>query len=51
MEILILLIPLSVILLGLAAWAFIWAVNNRQFEDLDKKAMDILFDDPGSTDQ
>ena len=35
MEILVLLIPLSVLLLGLAAWAFIWAVNNRQFDDLD----------------
>ena len=45
MEILVLLIPLSVLLLGAAGWAFIWAVNNRQFEDLDKRAMDILNDD------
>ena len=51
MEILVLLIPLSIILLGIAAWAFIWAVNHRQFEDLDKQAMDILFDDSGSKEE
>ncbi len=51
MEILFLLIPLSVLLLGLAAWAFIWAVNHRQFDDLDKHAMDILIDEPGSNDR
>ncbi|XOV83358.1 MAG: cbb3-type cytochrome oxidase assembly protein CcoS [bacterium] len=48
MEILVLLIPLSIVLVGLAGWAFIWAVNNRQFDDLDKQAMDILMDDTGS---
>ncbi len=50
MEILVLLIPLSVVLLGVAAWAFIWAVNHRQFDNLDKQAMDILVDEPGSND-
>ena len=40
MEILVLLIPLSVVLLGVAAWAFIWAVNHRQFDNLDKQAME-----------
>ena len=45
MEILVLLIPLSVLLVGGAAWAFIWAVNHRQFDDLDKQAMDILNDE------
>ncbi|WP_273144859.1 cbb3-type cytochrome oxidase assembly protein CcoS [Halomonas sp.] len=45
MSILYLLIPLSLILLGLAVWAFFWAVKNDQFEDLEGPAYRILFDD------
>ncbi|MBB3142936.1 cbb3-type cytochrome oxidase assembly protein CcoS [Halomonas organivorans] len=45
MSILYLLIPLSLILLGLAVWAFFWAVRNDQFEDLEGPAHRILFDD------
>jgi len=40
-----LLIPLALMLLGLAIWAFVWAVRNDQFEDLDTEASRILFDD------
>ncbi|MFN2334386.1 MAG: cbb3-type cytochrome oxidase assembly protein CcoS, partial [Wenzhouxiangellaceae bacterium] len=45
MKIIYILIPLSLMLLGLAVWAFFWAVKNDQFEDLDTPAMDILDDD------
>lgn len=45
MEILLFLIPLSLLLLGLAIWAFFWAVKSNQFEDLDGPAYSILFDD------
>lgn len=45
MSILYLLIPLSLILLGLALWAFFWAVKNDQFEDLEGPAHRILFDE------
>jgi len=45
MSILYLLIPLSLILLGLAVWAFFWAVNHDQFEDLEGPAYRILFDE------
>ena len=45
MTILTLLIPVSFALIGLAIWAFIWAVNSRQFDDLDKQAVDILTDE------
>ncbi|GEK74609.1 MULTISPECIES: cbb3-type cytochrome oxidase assembly protein CcoS [Halomonas] len=45
MSILYLLIPLSLILLGLAVWAFFWAVRHDQFEDLEGPAHRILFDD------
>jgi cbb3-type cytochrome oxidase maturation protein len=45
MSILLLLIPLSVMLLGLALWAFAWAVRKGQFDDLDTPALDILVDE------
>ncbi|MDR5866634.1 cbb3-type cytochrome oxidase assembly protein CcoS [Halomonas koreensis] len=45
MKILYLLIPLSLILLGLAVWAFFWAVKHDQFEDLEGPAHRILFDE------
>ncbi len=48
MKILFVLIPLSMSLFLLAIWAFFWMVRHRQFDDLDKQAMDILIDDKGS---
>jgi len=48
-----LLIPLSLLLLGVGAWAFFWAVNNDQFENLDELAKSILDDEavnPSSAD-
>jgi cbb3-type cytochrome oxidase maturation protein len=46
MNILLLMIPLSLLLLVAAAWAFTWAVRRGQFEDLDTPAIDILREDP-----
>jgi cbb3-type cytochrome oxidase maturation protein len=40
-----LLIPVTGVFLGIAIWAFIWAVNNDQFDDMDSAASSILFDD------
>lgn len=45
MNILFLLIPLSLMLLALAIWAFFWAVKNDQFEDMEGPAYSILFDE------
>jgi cbb3-type cytochrome oxidase maturation protein len=45
MNILFILIPISLLLSGAAVWAFLWAVNNDQFEDLEGPAHSILFDD------
>lgn len=45
MEIIIILIPIALILTGLAFWAFFWSVNSGQFDDLDSPAHSILFDD------
>jgi cbb3-type cytochrome oxidase maturation protein len=46
MNILLLLVPISVVLLGIAIWAFAWAVRRGQFDDLDTPPLDILADDP-----
>lgn len=45
MEIIIILIPIALILTGLAFWAFFWSVNSGQFDDLDSPAHSILYDD------
>ena len=44
MSILLMLIPISLVLLGLAVAAFVWAVKRGQFDDLDTPALDILED-------
>jgi len=45
MSILYLLIPLALLVLGAAVWAFFWAVGNGQFDDMDTPAMRIVLDD------
>jgi cbb3-type cytochrome oxidase maturation protein len=45
MNILFVLIPLSLVLLALAIWAFFWAVGSGQFDDLDSPGWRILMDD------
>lgn len=45
MTILLLLVPISLVLLGVAIWAFVWAVRRGQFDDLDTPAIDILRED------
>jgi cbb3-type cytochrome oxidase maturation protein len=45
MTIIFVLIPLGLVLLGVAVWAFFWAVSNGQFDDLYSPAYRILMDD------
>jgi len=45
MRILLILIPLSLLVLGVAVWAFFWAVRSGQFEDLDAPAWRVVLDD------
>ena len=44
MNILFALIPLALVLLGFAVWAFFWAVKSGQFDDLDTPPLRILLD-------
>lgn len=45
MSVLIYLVPVSLVLLGFAVWAFWWAVKRGQFDDLDTPALDMLRED------
>jgi len=45
MNMLFVLIPLAMLLLVVAIWAFFWAVRSGQFDDLDTPAVGILLDD------
>ena len=45
MTILYLLIPLALLLLGLAIWAFIWTIRSGQYDDMEGPAHRILMDD------
>lgn len=50
MTILLLLVPLSVLFLGGAIAAFVWAVRGGQFDDLDTAPLQILDDESDTTD-
>ena len=45
MEILYMLIPLSLVLVGLIVWIFMWAVRSGQFDDMEGPAHQIIMDD------
>ena len=45
MRILYLLIPMALGVIGVALWAFLWAVRTGQFDDLEGPAYRILMDD------
>ncbi len=45
MDILILLIPLSLLLVGLIAWVMLWATKSGQFDDLEGPGHSVIMDD------
>ncbi len=51
MNSLLILVPISIVLFGAAIWAFVWAVQRGQFDDLETPAIDILAEErpPNST--
>jgi len=48
MESLFILIPLSLLLVGLLAWILHWSIKSGQFDDLDGPGQSILMDDDAS---
>ncbi|MDH4049311.1 MAG: cbb3-type cytochrome oxidase assembly protein CcoS [Gammaproteobacteria bacterium] len=51
MNILFLLIPLGLLLLAIAVWAFFWAVGSGQFDDLKSPAWSVVMDDDEAPDK
>ena len=45
MEIIYLLVPVSLFLLGLIVWILLWAVRDGQYDDLEGPAYRILMDE------
>ncbi len=45
MDILYLLIPISLVIMGIAVWVFFWAIRSGQYDDLEGPAHRILMDD------
>ena len=45
MNIILMLIPLTLVLVLVAGWGFFWAVETGQFDDLDSAGWDVLVDD------
>ena len=45
MSIIYVLIPLAIIIVGIAILVFFWAVKSNQFDDLERQGYSILFDD------
>lgn len=46
MNILLVLIPVTLVVVGIAVALFFWAVNHQQFDDLDSPGALPLMDDP-----
>ncbi|MBU3582858.1 cbb3-type cytochrome oxidase assembly protein CcoS [Polynucleobacter sp. 15G-AUS-farblos] len=44
-----LLIPISLLLVGLLVWIFNWSIKSGQFDDLEGPGQAILMDDDTST--
>ena len=45
MSMLYVLIPLAVMLLGVAVWALLWAIKSGQFDDLESHGWSVVLDD------
>jgi len=44
-DILILLIPLSLVIVGVIAWIMLWAAKSGQFDDLEGPGHSVIMDD------
>jgi len=45
MMVLFIVLPLALIVVGVALWAFLWMVRSGQMDDLDTPPIRMLFDD------
>lgn len=45
MTIIYLVLPLALVIVGVALWAFVWSAKSGQFDDLDTPAIRMVHDD------
>jgi len=45
MSIIFVLIPIAMLFVAIAVMVFFWAVRTNQYDDLDREAVNILFDE------
>ena len=45
MKIIYVMIPLAIVLVGLAIWALVWAIRSGQFDDLESHGWGPVLDD------
>ena len=45
MSIIFVLIPIAMLFVAIAVMVFFWAVKTNQYDDLDREAVNILFDE------
>ena len=45
MSMIFVLIPMAVLLLGVAIWALLWAIKSGQFDDLESHGWSVVLDD------
>lgn len=46
MTVIFIVLPLALVIVAVAVWAFVWAADRGQFDDLDTPAVRLLHDDP-----
>ncbi|MBK8249692.1 MAG: cbb3-type cytochrome oxidase assembly protein CcoS [Gemmatimonadetes bacterium] len=46
MTIIYIVLPLALLVVGVALWAFVWSAKSGQFDDLDTPAIRMVHDDP-----
>lgn len=51
MNSLLILVPVALLLLAGAIWAFLWAVDHGQFDDLEQEGERILLDPDEATEE
>jgi cbb3-type cytochrome oxidase maturation protein len=51
MDIIFLLIPIALVLVGLIVWALMWAIKSGQFDDMEGPAHQILMEEDTLVDE
>ena len=46
MSVIFIVLPLALVIVGMAAAAFVWAAKRGQFDDLETPALRVVHDDP-----